>query len=45
MDLADDSLTETPHRIAKMYVSEIFSGLDYRHFPRITLIENQDGCA
>lgn len=43
LDLNDDSLTETPHRIAKMYVHEIFSGLDYRHFPRIALIENKMG--
>jgi GTP cyclohydrolase I len=28
LDLSDDSLMETPHRIAKMYVDEIFSGLD-----------------
>lgn len=41
LDLSDDSLVETPHRIAKMYVSEIFSGLDYRSFPKITLIENK----
>lgn len=41
LDLSDDSLAETPHRIAKMYVSEIFSGLDYRSFPKITLIENK----
>lgn len=41
LDLSDDSLMETPHRIAKMYVHEIFSGLDYRHFPRIALIENK----
>ena len=34
LDLADDSLAETPHRIAKMYVNEIFSGLDYATFPR-----------
>lgn len=27
LDLSDDSLMETPHRIAKMYVDEIFSGL------------------
>ncbi len=32
---------ETPHRIAKMYVDEIFSGLDYANFPKITLIENK----
>lgn len=36
LDLTDDSLMETPHRIAKMYVDEIFSGLDYANFPKIT---------
>lgn len=41
LDLSDDSLAETPARIAKMFVSEIFSGLDYEHFPKITLIENK----
>lgn len=41
LDLTDDSLTETPHRIAKMYVKEIFSGLDYSAFPKISLIENK----
>lgn len=44
LDLSDDSLTETPHRIAKMYVDEVFSGLDYTHFPKITVIENKMGC-
>jgi GTP cyclohydrolase I len=43
LDLSDDSLAETPHRIAKMYVHEIFSGLDYRHFPKLSLIENKMG--
>ncbi len=43
LDLNDDSLTETPHRIAKMYVNEIFSGLDYNSFPRISMIENKMG--
>ena len=43
LDLADDSLAETPHRIAKMYVNEIFSGLDYRNFPRLSLIDNKMG--
>ena len=41
LDLSDDSLAETPHRIAKMYVNEIFSGLDYQSFPKITLIDNK----
>ena len=43
LDLSDDSLCETPHRIAKMYVDEIFSGLDYFNFPKITVIENKMG--
>lgn len=41
LDLTDDSLEETPQRIAKMYVDEIFSGLDYANFPKITVIENK----
>ncbi|MCH8493035.1 MAG: GTP cyclohydrolase I FolE [Idiomarina sp.] len=41
LDRNDDSLRETPHRIAKMYVDEIFSGLDYANFPKVTLIENK----
>ncbi|MCX8649920.1 GTP cyclohydrolase I FolE [Gilliamella sp. B2776] len=41
LDLSDDSLAETPHRVAKMYVDEIFSGLNYHNFPKITLIENK----
>lgn len=41
LNLTDDSLEETPHRIAKMYVDEIFSGLDYANFPKITVIENK----
>lgn len=41
LDLDDDSLCDTPRRIAKMYVDEIFSGLDYRKFPKITQIENK----
>ncbi|CAH0991571.1 GTP cyclohydrolase 1 [Sinobacterium norvegicum] len=41
LDLTDDSLAETPHRIAKMFVGEIFSGLDYSQFPKITVIDNK----
>ena len=41
LDLRDDSLEETPNRLAKMYVDEIFSGLDYATFPKITNIENR----
>jgi GTP cyclohydrolase I len=41
LDLDDDSLSDTPQRIAKMYVDEIFSGLDYGAFPKITAIDNK----
>jgi len=41
LDLSDDSLFDTPRRIAKMYVNEIFSGLDYNNFPKLTVIENK----
>jgi GTP cyclohydrolase IA len=41
LDLTDDSLQDTPERIAKMYVQEIFSGLDYSQFPKISMIENK----
>ena len=34
LDLTDDSLEETPMRVAKMYVDEIFSGLRYDTFPK-----------
>ena len=43
LDLSDDSLAETPHRISKMYVREIFSGLDYTKFPKLALIDNKMG--
>ena len=43
LDLNHDSLTETPHRIAKMYVEEIFRGLDYAQFPKMSLIDNKLG--
>jgi len=41
LDLTDDSLSDSPKRIAKMYVKEIFGGLDYRNFPKLTVIENK----
>jgi GTP cyclohydrolase IA len=43
LDLTDDSLAETPHRIAKMYVNEVFAGLDYANFPKIAQIDNKMG--
>ena len=41
LDLSDDSLTETPKRVAKMYVNEIFWGLDYDAFPKCTAVSNK----
>ncbi|MFN3696567.1 MAG: GTP cyclohydrolase I FolE [Pseudobdellovibrio sp.] len=41
LDLNDDSLRDTPKRVAKMYVNEIFGGLNPDHFPKITVIENK----
>lgn len=41
LDLEDDSLKDTPKRMAKMYVNEIFGGLSPQNFPKITVIENK----
>ena len=41
LDLQDDSLKETPERVAKMYVKEIFSGLNPNNKPEITTFENK----
>jgi GTP cyclohydrolase I len=41
LDLEDDSLSETPKRVAKMFVKEIFWGLDPANFPKCTTIENK----
>jgi GTP cyclohydrolase I len=41
LDLNDDSLKGTPERVAKMYVKEIFSGLNPNNKPEITLFENK----
>lgn len=41
LDLSDDSLQKTPYRIAKMYVNEIFSGLNLDQFPPISFIEDK----
>jgi GTP cyclohydrolase IA len=40
LDLSDDSLKDTPRRVAKMYVKEIFSGLNPENKPSISLFEN-----
>jgi GTP cyclohydrolase I len=41
LDLTDDSLKGTPKRVAKMYVQEIFSGLNPKNKPQIALFENK----
>lgn len=41
LDLNDDSLSGTPHRVAKMYVKEIFNGLNPANKPEIKLFDNK----
>ncbi len=41
LDLTDDSLKGTPKRVAKMYVEEIFSGLNPKNKPKIALFDNK----
>ncbi len=41
LDLTDDSLAGTPYRVAKMYVKEIFSGLDPKNKPETKLFDNK----
>lgn len=43
LDRTDDSLKETPRRIAKMFVNEIYWGLDPNNFPKCTTVENKMG--
>jgi len=41
LDLEDDSLAETPNRVARMFVNEVFWGLDYEAFPKCTTVDNK----
>ncbi len=41
LDLSDDSLSGTPNRVAKMYVKEVFSGLNPANKPAVRLFENK----
>jgi GTP cyclohydrolase I len=41
LDLTDDSLKGTPNRVAKMYIEEIFSGLNPANKPKIALFDNK----
>lgn len=43
LDLNDDSLNGTPRRVAKMYVEEVFSGLNPKNKPEVRLFENTYG--
>ena len=40
MDMNDDSLQGTPHRVAKMFIQEIFSGLNPANKPKISVFDN-----
>lgn len=41
LDLSDDSLQKTPYRVAKMYVEEVFSGLNPETFPEVSFFEDR----
>ncbi|HLV70078.1 MAG TPA: GTP cyclohydrolase I FolE [Xanthomarina sp.] len=41
LDLTDDSLKGTPKRVAKMYIDEIFSGLNPKNKPQVALFDNK----
>lgn len=41
LDLSEDGIKETPARVARMFVKEIFSGLDHKNYPEIALFENK----
>lgn len=41
LDLSDDSLEETPKRVAKMLLYETFWGLDWNNFPKVTVVSNK----
>ena len=40
LDISNDSMIDTPKRIAKMYLDEVFYGLNYDHFPKMMTFEN-----
>lgn len=43
LDLTDDSLIDTPKRVAKMYVNELYWGLKPEYFPKCTTVQNKMG--
>lgn len=40
LDMTDDSLSGTPHRVAKMFIQEIFSGLNPKNKPKMSVFDN-----
>ncbi len=44
LDMTDDSLEETPKRLSKMFLFELFAGLDWANFPKMTLVQNKMSC-
>ena len=40
LNILDDSLEKTPQRVGKMYINELFYGLDYKNFPKLMTIDN-----
>ncbi|PVW12412.1 GTP cyclohydrolase I FolE [Marixanthomonas spongiae] len=42
-DLTHDSIKDTPNRVAKMYVNEVFKGLNPKNKPKITVFKNEYG--
>jgi GTP cyclohydrolase I len=43
LDVTDDSLSGTPYRVAKMYVKELFYGLNPANKPKLSIFENKYG--
>lgn len=43
LNLEDDSLKDSPNRVAKMFIEEMYWGLNPRYFPKITAVENKMG--
>ena len=41
LDLTDDSLSGTPHRVAKLYINELFSGLNPKNKPKMATFDNK----
>jgi len=44
LNMTDDSLEDTPKRLSKMWLFEIFAGLDWANFPKMTLVQNKMSC-